>query len=53
MTKAVEFWNPDNLQEGVRVIVAVEEEYELPATSRVEISASLMGFGRPAILVIV
>lgn len=53
MTRAVEFWNPDNLQEGVRVIVAVEEEYELPATSRVEISASLMGFGRPAILVIV
>ncbi len=53
MTKAVEFWNPDNLQEGVRVIVAVEQEYELPATSRVEISASLMGFGRPAILVIV
>lgn len=53
MTKAVEFWNADNLQEGVRVIVAVDEEYELPATSHVEISASLMGFGRPAILVIV
>jgi len=52
-TKAVEFWNPGNLQEGVRVIMAVDEEFELPATSRVEISTSLMGFGRPAILVIV
>ena len=52
-TKAVEFWNPQNLQEGVRVIMAVEEQYVLPATSRVEISASLMGFGRPAILVVV
>ncbi len=48
-TKAVEFWNPKNLEEGIRVIVAVDEEHDLPASSRVEIAASIMGFGRPAI----
>jgi len=52
-TTGVEFWRPDALQKGVRVIVAVEKQYALPASSHVKVSASIMGFGRPAILIVV
>lgn len=48
-TKAVEFWNPDDVSEGIKVVVAIDEEYVLPAASRMEVATSIMGFGRPAL----
>ena len=52
-TKKVEFWNENNLSEGIRVIVAVETEYTLPAASHIEVVTSIMGFGRPTIRIVV
>lgn len=48
-TTAVEFWNPDNVEEGIRVVVAVDAEIDLPARCRVDVGTSVMGFGRPHI----
>ncbi len=48
-TKGVEFINEDRMQDGVKVIVAVESQYELPASSVMKVASSIMGFGRPNI----
>ncbi len=52
-TKAIEFWDPSNLEAGIRVVLAIEEKYELPASAEVKVGTSIMGFGRPSILVVV
>ncbi len=48
-TTGVEFWNPADVSEGIRVVVAVDSEFELPAKCRVDVGSSVMGFGRPHI----
>lgn len=52
-TKAVEFFDPSNPALGVKVVVAVEEQYDIPANSHVTVSTSLMGIGRPSIRIVV
>ena len=52
-TKAVEFWNPVDLDQGIRVIVSIDSEFELPANSEVLVAASVMGFGHPTIAIVV
>ena len=40
-------------EQGVVVVVDVDSEYDLPTKSKVVVASSIMGFGRPAIQVIV
>jgi len=52
-TKAVEFHDPAELSTGVDVIVAVENKYDIPKDSAILVAASIMGFGRPAIRLVI
>ena len=52
-TTSVEFHDPNNVSAGVDVIVAVDGQYDLPADAQVRVAASIMGFGRPAIQMLV
>jgi ABC-type transporter Mla subunit MlaD len=57
-TKSVEFWRDEETGEerpelGVNVIIAVKRNYDLPASSQVLVATSIMGFGRPAIMITV
>ncbi len=57
-TKKVEFWRDEETGEerpelGVNVIIGVERDYDLPASSEVLVATSIMGFGRPAIMITV
>jgi phospholipid/cholesterol/gamma-HCH transport system substrate-binding protein len=48
-TKAVDFWNEQKVQEGVKVIVAIDGKYAIPASSKATVVANIMGIGRPAV----
>lgn len=48
-TREVVFVDEKDLSLGVRVLVEIDNEFELPAASEVVVAASIMGFGRPAI----
>lgn len=48
-TTAVEFWDPIRPEEGVRVVVAIDDLYDVPKASEVTVVSSIMGFGRPSI----
>jgi len=52
-TTSVEFHDRQDVSKGVDVIVAVDGQYQLPADAEVRVAASIMGFGRPAIQLIV
>lgn len=56
-TKAVEFWqDQDGIvrpEQGVNVIVAVYADLSLPASCKVVVLTSIMGFGRPSIGIVV
>jgi phospholipid/cholesterol/gamma-HCH transport system substrate-binding protein len=52
-TQAVDFWNEQRMEEGVKVIVAVENKYELPRASEMIVATSIMGIGRPTIQLVV
>lgn len=51
-TKAIKFWNPDDLSKGIRIVVAVDDEYQLPADAMVEVAPGLIQFGRPPIRIV-
>lgn len=40
-------------ERGINVVVSVDEQYDLPAASRVIVITSVMGFGRPSIQFVV
>jgi phospholipid/cholesterol/gamma-HCH transport system substrate-binding protein len=48
-TKAVDFWNEHKVQEGVKVIVAVDGKYAIPTASKATVVANIMGIGRPTV----
>jgi len=48
-TTDVEFWDPVRPEDGVRVVVAIDETYDVPKASTVTVVSSIMGFGRPSI----
>lgn len=48
-TSEVEFWDKDNLESGLRVVVAVEDQYSIPKNSIMYVAANLMGIGKPNI----
>ncbi|HVP13235.1 MAG TPA: hypothetical protein VMV94_18830 [Phycisphaerae bacterium] len=48
-TKAVDFWNVQKMQEGVKVIVAVDGKYAIPTASRATVVSNIMGIGRPTV----
>lgn len=48
-TTDVQFSDPNDLQKGIDVVVAVNEAYLIPKMSKVVVARSIMGFGRPAI----
>jgi phospholipid/cholesterol/gamma-HCH transport system substrate-binding protein len=48
-TKAVEFWNEQKMEEGVKVVVAVDGKYAIPASSKATVVANIMGIGRPTV----
>jgi len=52
-TKAVDFWNDQKMEEGVKVIVSVENQYDLPLASEMIVATSIMGIGRPTIQLVV
>lgn len=52
-TTGVVFHDEKDVSKGVDVLVAVDEQYKLPADAQVRVAASIMGFGRPAIQLIV
>lgn len=52
-TKTVEFWDAEKMQDGVKVVVAIEAEYDIPADCEMRVAASIMGFGRPNIEIVV
>lgn len=52
-TKFVDFRNPSRPAEGIKVVIAVEGRYDLPQGTRAEVQTSIMGFGRPALLLVV
>jgi len=51
-TKKIEFWDADDLTQGLRIVVAVQEKYKVPANSTVEVSPGLIQFGRPPIRIV-
>jgi phospholipid/cholesterol/gamma-HCH transport system substrate-binding protein len=40
-------------EEGVNVIVAIDEEFDIPKSAHIRVASSIMGFGRPAICLII
>lgn len=50
-TKKVDFWVPTDVESGIRVVVAVESMYRIPQGAKVDVGTSIMGFGKPAIMV--
>ncbi len=50
-TKKVEFWNSEHVEEGIRVIVTMEAKYGIPEGASVSVASSIMGFGKPAIMI--
>jgi len=57
-TEKVAFWidgdtGEQRPEKGVIVTVAVDVEYDLPASSTVLVARSIMGFGRPAIQLVI
>ena len=48
-TRAVDFWNPQKMQEGVKVVVAIDGKYEIPALSQATVVSNIMGIGRPTV----
>lgn len=48
-TKAIKFWDPEDLTKGIRIIVRVDEEYLIPKDATVEVAPGLIQFGRPPI----
>lgn len=51
-TKAIKFWNPDDLTKGIRIVVAVDDEYQIPKDAMVEVAPGLIQFGRPPIRIV-
>lgn len=46
-TKAIDFWDPQDVTRGIRVVVAVEDIYDIPKDAVAEIAPGLIQFGRP------
>ncbi len=52
-TKAIEFRDPERPASGLVVKVAIDKRYGLPQGTRAQVLTSLMGFGRPALQLMV
>lgn len=52
-TAAVDFWNPDRMEEGVKVVIAIEQKYDLSAACEMVVATSIMGIGRPDVRIYV
>jgi len=52
-TTAIDFQNPKRPADGLVVSVAIEGEYGIPVGTKAQVLTSLMGFGRPAIQLMV
>lgn len=52
-TTAVEFIDRDNVGLGVRIIVSIDADYDLPAASHVEVASNVMSIGRPMVRIVV
>ncbi len=50
-TTDVDFWDPKDVESGIRVVVAVDSMYPIPQGARVNVGTSIMGFGKPAIMI--
>jgi phospholipid/cholesterol/gamma-HCH transport system substrate-binding protein len=52
-TKAVNFWNDQRMEEGVKVVVAVEKQFRLPAACEMVVATSIMSIGRPTVQIVI
>jgi hypothetical protein len=52
-TLSIDFINPNMPAHGVYVRIMVEGRYTLPQNARAEVLTSMMGFGRPALQIVV
>ncbi len=52
-TRGVDFIDAQNLQEGINVVVAIDEDFELPEKCHVEVSSNVMSIGRPVVRIVV
>lgn len=50
-TRKVEFWDPGHVESGVRVIIGIDSEFDIPEGATVSVASSIMGFGKPAIMI--
>lgn len=50
---AVEFVDPDRIDQGVRIVASIENRYRLPKGVRAETSEAILGMGRPPIQLVV
>ncbi|HPF39518.1 MAG TPA: MlaD family protein [Phycisphaerae bacterium] len=51
-TKAIKFWDSEDLTKGIRIVVAIDDEYQLPSDASVEVAPGLIQFGRPPIRIV-
>lgn len=51
-TKAIKFWDSENLSEGIRVVMAIDDVYRIPSDATVEVTPGLIQFGRPPIRIV-
>lgn len=51
-TKEIKFWNPDDLSEGIRLVMSIDDKYRIPSDASVEVAPGLIQFGRPPIRVV-
>ncbi|MCG8404404.1 MAG: hypothetical protein MI923_04305 [Phycisphaerales bacterium] len=52
-TKKIEFIDKRQLGLGVRIVVAINAEYDLPVNSHVEVASNVMSIGRPMVRIVV
>ncbi len=52
-TRGVDFIDPQNLQEGINLVVAVDDDFDLPERCHVEVSSNVMSIGRPVVRIVV
>ncbi|MBX3395315.1 MAG: hypothetical protein KF841_08100 [Phycisphaerae bacterium] len=50
-TRKVEFWDAGHVESGVRVIIGVDSGFDIPEGATVSVASSIMGFGKPAIMI--
>ncbi|MBK8270436.1 MAG: MCE family protein [Planctomycetes bacterium] len=50
-TSKIGFWDPNDVRAGIRVVTQIDSEYDIPQGATVNVAASVIGFGKPAIMI--